>query len=226
MHLARFQWECKKTLMDDLRPYDLNIFLGQWKGNPKRLRTTALRQFLLWAKEMYVLLGLPIPVSESSTPYNPSYESVERKAEELTALARQAAERLVLPHQRAIFLCGFLYCMPLSRVHHAAPEELASLRPQRRDFYDLLTEVQRVVRGMAGPLFQTWMGLSLKTAERRWLAWSGVRFQYIVRAGYVAYRQRGYRPPLGFQKYKRYDDPLRPIVTEETIRLMPTFWES
>ncbi|KKK74251.1 hypothetical protein LCGC14_2885630 [marine sediment metagenome] len=225
MHLARFQRECKKTLLQDLRHYDLNTFLGQWKGNPRRLRLTALRQFLRWAKRMYDMLDLPIPISESSAPYNPSHESVEREAEELMALARQAAERLVLPHQRAIFLCGFLYCMPLSRVHHAALEELSSLRPQRRDFYDLLAEVYRVVGWTPTPLFQTWLGFSLKTAQRRWLEWSGVRFQDIVRAGYVAYRQRGYRPPLGFQKFKRYDDPLRTIVTDETIRLMPTFWE-
>jgi len=221
-HIRRFVHDVARQHphLHTLTRYDLNQFLGQWEGLPQSLRASAVRGFLQWAAERYGL-DLPMP-DKTHLPRTPKAFKVQTDAEKLLRQAEVVAAGLQLPHQRAIFLCGFLYARPLAWVCKATLADLRLL-PQRPDFYHFLTVTLAGGGAGQGAFFGPWLYGNVKMAERRWREWAGVQFRDVVKAGNAARWMQGLQPQCGSCSSNMW--LLMPAITAETVKRLPTFWD-
>jgi hypothetical protein len=218
--IEKFRKESKVQWIDAVWRYHVNKF----EVAHHRQHVSALRVFLQWCNRAYKLT-LPFPPVRH-VPCRPVIAYPPKrgcKAHLWVANANAAAERMALPHQKLVFLCGYLYGLPLARVVTMTLQDLCNL-PMRRDFYDLV-EGMRYLLPASGPAFAPWLGRSVVYARRVWRDWSGgVSFTEIVCAGDVARVAAGIRP-VGGRRYRMalldMMEPASPLLLER----MPRFWE-
>jgi hypothetical protein len=217
--VEKFHAESKVQWIDGVSWYHVK----KYEAAHHRQQIGSLRTFLRWCSAMYRLV-LPFPPvrhvpCRPVVAYPPKRDG---KAHLWTANAKAAAGLMALPHQKLIFMCGYLYGMPLATVVRLSLNELCNL-PMRQDFYDLL-EGMRYLLPASGPAFKPWLGRSVVYARRVWRDWSGgVSFTEVICAGDAARIEAGIRP-VGGRKHRMEMLDLLPPASTVLLDRMPKFW--
>jgi hypothetical protein len=216
--LDRFRVQSKVQWIDAVSWYHIN----QYAADNNRTHVSNLRNFLKWCNESYRRY-LPVPPFNYVAPRAVAHHPASKdRARQWVANAKAAAERMVLPHQKAVFLCGYLYGLPIERVVRMSLADLCAL-PTRPDFYDLLSEL-RTMCPASGPAFAAWLGSHVQTARAKWREWSGrVPFSQIICAGDVARVNVGIRP-VGGRRQRAALLEAMPAATEALLEKMPMLW--
>ena len=221
-HLQRIIGCAGREWLDELSRADIEHCLGGVPAAHRRVATTMFRQFARWcAEERGATVWMPPSVERIVA------DKTEADGERLLVRAHAIAERLVLPHQRFIFLNGFLYGLPLSlQVRYSAKDFLANDR-MHRDYYDLLSALH-LLNSASGPLLRPWLGNSLRGAERRWQAWSGglLKFRFVIEAGDYQKNKLGYRASVPRRQAAQRTAWIAPLLDAEGVAKMPRFWEA
>ncbi len=139
--------------------------------------------------------------------------TLEKDWEKLLESVNALRKRLVAPHERLVFLCGFWYSIPLDRVRRMTFQQLYAL-PQRKEFYSLLVQLGLLSKGE--PALGPWLGTCQRSAHYSWIAWSDMKFGEVIRAGNLTKRRLGIRTTVG--------DRGLPVLSEETLRRLPVPW--
>lgn len=235
-HAAKTVGMCRGTLRsfryalgrDDLawNPYDVNQFVSSREKGSRVMTRAHLNAFVDWVRERYPEAVVSSAVAPPQRPLR-SERLVLKVPDDVASwerLATQIAERLMLPHQRAVFLCGYLYGMSLGRITAVLMDELMAL-PMRDDIYNLLVGLAEVRGTQEGGFFRPWLGPNRKVAEERWRKWTGGAkpFTVVILLGQYDRRSKGINPGEGVGR-DRLTAALPPL-TRETVRLLRRWWE-
>lgn len=209
--------------LSQLSPVAANTFLA---ARPSRNTRVFLRNFLLWANRTYgqTLYVPPQRVSRNRNRIAPNLLIAQTKIARFRENARYVAEQLRLPHQRLVFLLGYLYSIGLEKQMTLTMVDLVAMQPVRTDYYKVLSETRdRSV--MTGAALTQWLGTSHQRAGRVWRAWVGksIPFQHIVLAGAADLMDRGGKPRVGRGFQDLYWNS-RPRLNEDLIREMWWPW--
>ena len=221
--IEKFRKESKVEWLDAVSHFHVKQFMA----THSRQQISALRIFLQACKEAYGNAGpISVPVPPIlRTPSRPAISFPPKRRDKprlWVAHTNAAAERMTFPHQKLVFLCGYLYGLPLAKVVRMALKDLCDL-PMRQDFYELL-EGMRYMLPAGGPAFKPWLGRSVVYARRVWRDWSGgVPFTEIVCAGDAARLEAGIRPVSG-RKHRNEMLDLLPPASPVLLDRMPKLW--
>jgi hypothetical protein len=222
--LNKFARQSNVPRMDEMSPYYVNKFIDGAKG---AWDISRLRGFLAWCRKSYGIYNLYIPPIRTPRKGLRAHAPASwEKVRICVANTRSAASRMELPHQKAVFLCGYLYGLPLEKLTQITFDELGRL-PMRRDFYEFLSKIQQLspTSHTSRPAFREWLGTEPSKACKVWKKWSGgVPFQHLVNAGDSARVQLGIRPVGGRRRRLELLEAL-PAATEALLEKMPALWK-
>jgi len=215
--LRRFQAASPEWL-DELAPVHVDQWLqGRESASATDQASKHLRAWLEWSNIRYGML-LYVPPRHCSSLPRPERN---REGEEQGLVI---GRRLELPHQRLVFLLGFVWGWRLKQIVAATKMDLFFVTPMRDDLYDLLEAVIAAAPDH-GPLLERWLGASERNARRVWRRWSGCQFGEVNKAGRCARLNRGIRPyPLqhnaGSAMWRL------PPMDVESVKGMPRVWDA
>ena len=221
--LRRFEKVTGRRTLEAIEKGDYEKLVDGVSPSHAKSLMTHFRAFVRWAYKRYgTAVYLPPTVLPARQYRRGPSVSVLKAARTLRTqnTLKDVAARMVLPHQRLIFLLGFLHGWSLMKVFPATIDDLLAL-PQRDDFS---LQLERILDSTPSRsrLFEIWVP-SARTLKRRWLEWSGkVPFSKLNEAGEHARALAGIRP-----SYVKTRDKVRaalPPLNGETILRMPRFW--
>lgn len=197
------------------------------EGNYAQTLRSAVRLFLAFCKQRYCTT-VPQLATKSPHPANPM--RVLNRGTKLAKLNRDmsqvdaVAAKMLLPHQRAIFLLGYLYGYNMKQVVAMSADGLRALPFVRQDLYAALTAIPAM--GPPSQVFKPWLGSTAATASRRWQEWVaplGTDFRTVVFAGQAARLAAGMNPQCGRTVVRAIVDTL-PGLSAEGFERMRKFW--
>ena len=215
--LRRFQDATAVEWLDELAPAHTDHWL-QSHDTPSATDQASkhLRAWLEWSNIRYgMLLYLP-PRHYISLPDQSRQQEGEERG--LTI-----GRHLALPHQRLVFLLGFIWGWRLREIQRASQEDIFGVTPMRDDLYTL-AEAVAAASPSKTPFLGRWLGASDRSARRAWARWAGCKFGEVNKAGRYARLNRGIRPhPLqhgaGSALWRM------PPMDVENVKRMPRVWE-
>ena len=188
---------------------------------------SAVRLFLAFCKQRYCAT-VPQLAARSSHPVNPM-RGLPRgkrldKINRDIAAAEACAAKMILPHQRVIFLLGYLYGYSLKQLVTMTADGLRELPFVRQDLYDAMLAIPAF--GPPGAVFKPWLGNVPSTATRRWREWVAplkTDFRTVVFAGQAARLAAGMNPQCGITVVNALMGTL-PGLSAEGFERVKRFW--
>jgi len=222
--IRRFSESLFSGWMDEIAPAHTDIWLDSHPTASAKFQASKhLRAFLEWSNIRFGM-ALYIPeIRRCGYTLGLRHRAADHTLEwEERGLA--VGRRMTLPHQRLVFLLGFIWGWNLRRVQTATRDDLFAVAPMRDDLYHL-AEVVSQASPLSGPALKRWMGLSARNGRRAWAAWSGgAKFWEIIKAGRCAKQRRGIRPDPVLRASADVVWAL-PAMDGESVKKMPRVWE-
>ena len=210
-----------------LTPNALQRFVDACPSASRSSYLSHVHQFLRWGVKNYewpLVIPLEQPRRRPVAPLGDRayrrelIENMKKWQEETAAVAAQ----MHLPHQRAVFLCGYLLGLSLNKLVQIRLSDLLKM-PVRADLYELLETLRAIHPNPGGRFFAPWFP-SARGAHYTWLKWSGgVKFPSIAGAGRQAMIQNQIQPPVG-RKARGELLMTLPLPTVENLERLPKWW--
>lgn len=188
-----------------------------------------MRGFLEWCNKTYNL-NLYVPPRRVNRLYRSlrvprDLEAARKKIALFRATAEQCAPKMRMPHQKVIFLLGYLYGINLKRQVLLTLDDLLAVSPMRDDYYKALADT-RFCDPMNGRALTKWLGKNHQSAGRVWREWVGGKdlpFKHVIWTGALDLADMKGRPRIGQGLQRLYWESL-PRINEELVGRMRRWW--
>lgn len=226
-HIRRFARAAKVHNVEDILRVHVNTFLADHQGYTAHSARSCVREFLKWCKARYwehtpQLQPLSPRPRVSLDLAHRRYGSRLARAQ---ANAAKAAARMILPHQRAIYLLGYYYGLSLRKLVTMTAADLSAITHLHPELYLYLSRIATLGEG-GGRVFGEWLGPSRGTAQDRWRDWVAperLRFSDVMVAGATVLHAHGVRPKVGHDLSAMLVRAL-PLLDAENVKRLPGVW--